>query len=167
MWSRFEELRRTIIRKRNDIALVALWTLLVSFLVIRIHAVTYAESVRLQYYQIPLADYGAPMAGPLDLVIVAIAGLIVGFFLSDIKEMFYGYLTMGFLSFIIGVVYVTLYIWFTLGWGPFFSYSAFDWEYPLYMAIATVFRIMFPWLLGCCLVGLVIAAFVRTWIFWS
>lgn len=156
-----------MIRKKKDIVLVALWTLLVSFLVIRVHYVTYAESIRLQYYQIPFADYGAPMAGVWDLLIVAIAGLIVGSFLSDIKEMIYGYLAMGCFSFIIAVVYVTLYIWYTLGWGPFFSYFAFDWEYPVFFAVATVFRIVFPWILGCCLIGLVVAAFVRTWLFWS
>jgi len=167
MSARLNSLFRTLVRKKNDVALVALWTVLISFVVIKIHWTAYAQSFMLRYFEIPFTLSQGPSAGALDLSIIAVAAIIVGLFVSDAKEMIYSFLLSTLFSFIIAVAYVTAYIWYTLGWGAILGSFSFDWEFAVYWAIATVFRIVFPWLIGVSLIGLAIAAFLRTWIIGS
>jgi hypothetical protein len=167
MLARLNNLFRTLVRKKNDVALVALWTLLISFVVIKIHWTAYSESFMLRYFEIPFSLSQGPSAGFFDLSIIAVAAVIVGLFISDAKEMIYSFLLSTLFSFIIAVAYVTGYIWFTLGWGAILGSFSYDWEFAVYWAIATVFRIMFPWFIGVSLIGLVAAAFLRTWILGS
>jgi hypothetical protein len=155
-----------VLKKKGDIALVLLWTGLVALIVIKIYWVGYTTSVRLTYYKTPFPTYEGPAPEFLDLVIILLAGIPVGLSLSDLNEMIYGYVAAMSLSFIVSVVYVTLYIWYILGWGAVFGLVAFDWEYAVFFAMEWVFRIMFPWVIGLCLVGLTVGAFLRTWIGW-
>lgn len=163
----FRSLAKTLVRKKNDVALVALWIMLISFVIMKVHWTNYLEVPRLQHDQVPFALYEGPTPTIFDLAMIGIAGMVVGFFISDAKEMAYGFIAAILGSFIITVTYVTLYIWIALDWGPILGVGAFDWEFAVYWAIMTVFRIMVPWVVGLCLVGLALAAFLRTWIFWS
>jgi hypothetical protein len=164
MWIKIGNIAKRMSKKRNDIAIVILWTALVSFIVIKSYWITYITSQRLSYFQIPFTLYEGPAAGALDIVVIVIASIVVGLFLSDAVEMLLGFTVAIFLTFVISVIYVTLYIWYVLGWGVLFGAVAYDWEYAVFFAVLTVFRIMFPWIVGICLIGLVIGAFLRTWV---
>lgn len=163
----FRNLAGTLTRKKNDVALVVLWAMLISFVVIKIHWTNYLEVPRLLRNQVPFALTEGPMPTIFDLAMIGLASFVVGLFISDAKEMAYGFVATFFASFVVTVSYVTLYIWFSLNWGPILSAVSYDWEFAVYWAIMTVFRIMVPWVVGTCLVGLALAAFLRTWIFWS
>jgi hypothetical protein len=157
------KIRTLLKKKKGDIALVLLWTALIALIVIKIYWVGYTTIVGLYYYKELFPQYGGPTPGVLDLVIVLLAGIPVGLSLSDLNEMIYGYAAAMSLAFVISVTYVTLYIWYVLGWGEVFGMVAFDWEYAVFFAMEWVLRIMFPWVMGLCLVGLTVGAFLRTW----
>ncbi len=163
----FRNLAGTLIRKKNDVALIALWIMLISFVVIKVHWTNYLEVPRLARQQVPFAYTEGPTPTAFDMAMIGIAGFVVGLFISDAKEMAYGFVVAFFASFIVTVVYVTLYIWYSLDWGPVLSAMSYDWEFAVYWAVMTVFRIMVPWVVGLCLIGLAVAAFLRSWIFWS
>jgi len=156
-----------VLKKKGDVALVLLWTALVALIVIKIYWVGYTTSVRLSQSKTLFPTYEGPGPGILDLIIVLLAGIPVGFSLSDVNEMVYGYFAAMSLAFVVSVTYVTLYIWYVLGWGQVFSMVAFDWEYAVFFALEWVLRIMLPWVMGLCLVGLTVGAFLRTWIGWG
>lgn len=161
---RIENIGKRLSRKRNDVLIVMVWTILVAFIVIKVYWVAYTTSGRLSYFQPAFTLYDAPTAGALDFLVIVIASVIVGLFLSDVHEMLRGFIATMLLTFIISVAYVSLYIWYALGWGALFGAVAYDWEYAVFFAILTVFRIMFPWIIGICLIGLTIGAFLRTWV---
>jgi hypothetical protein len=156
-----------LLKKKGDVALVLLWTGLVALIVVKIYWVGYTTSVGLSQSKDPFATYDAPGPGLLDLVIVLLAGIPVGLSLSDVNEMIYGYFVAMCLVFIVSVTYVSLYIWYVLGWEQMWGMVAFDWEWAVFFAMEWVLRIMFPWVMGLCLVGLIAGAFLRTWIWWA
>ncbi len=164
MFTRMKNMAKWMSRKRNDIALVMMWAALVALMVIKAYWVTYASSTRLSYFKIAIPGYEGLRPGLLDMLIIAAAGVVVGLFLSDVKEMLYGYVTAMALAFIVSVVYVTLYIWYVLELGLVFGTVAYDWEWAVYIAISVVFTLMFPWIIGVCLVSLAVGAFLRTWL---
>jgi hypothetical protein len=156
-----------VLKKKGDVALVLLWTALVALIVIKVYWVGYTTSVRLSQSKTPFPTYDAPGPGLLDLVIVLLAGIPVGLSLSDVNEIVYGYFAGMALVFVVSVTYVALYIWYVLGWEQTFSMVAFDWEYAVFFGMEWVLRIMFPWVMGLCLIGLIVGAFLRTWIWWA
>jgi hypothetical protein len=153
--------------KKGDLTVLLLWAALISVIVITIYWIGYTTSIRLSQTKTPFPTYGAPGPGPLDLVIVALSGIPVGLSLSDVDKIVYGYFATMILVFIASVTYVTLYIWYTLGWGKVFGMVAFDWEYAVLFAMEWVLRIMLPWIMGLCLLGLIIGAFLKTWVGWD
>jgi hypothetical protein len=161
MKKRMRSLFQRASRRRADILFVMLWSLVFSVIVIKIYLVAYIENLRLSYFQIPFASYGGPAPDILDMLIIAVISLIGGFVLRDVKEMLYGYVVAVSLSFIVGVTFVSFYIWSPLGWGELFSLGAYDWEWAVLMAIWGVFRIMFPLLVAVSLASVVIGAFTK------
>jgi hypothetical protein len=155
------------VKKKGDVAVLLLWTALLSLIVISIYWIGYTTSIRLSQHKTLFPDYDAPGPGFLDLVIVLFAGIPVGLSLSDVSEIVYGYFVVMLLVFIVSVSYVTLYIWYILGWGQVFSLATYDWEYAVFFAMEWVLRIMVPWVMGLCLAGLIVGAFLRTWLVWD
>jgi hypothetical protein len=141
-----------------------IWTAIVALVVIKAYWFTYASSIRLSYFKIVFPGYEGLRPGLLDMLIIAAAGVFVGLFLSDVKEMLYGYVTAMASAFIVSVVYVTLYIWYVLEFGSVFGAVAYDWEWAVYIALSVVFTLMFPWIIGVCLASLAFGAFLRTWL---
>lgn len=168
MWTAIKNVKRRLVRRRTDVAIVLLWTALIVLIVIKAYWIAYATSTRLSFFKPPVPGSSeGPRPDFLDLLIILIAGVLVGLFLSDVGEMLYGYIASMSLSFVAAVVYVAFYIWYALGWGVQFSATAFEWEWALFFAIQVVFTIMFPWIIGICLVGVTVGAFLKTWIGWA
>lgn len=169
MKTRIENFWRLITRKKIALLAVALWTLTLSLVIIKIYLLAYLKTNplginRLSYYKIPYPSYEAPSPEILDVVIVAVASLIVALVLSDVKEILYAYVASVSLSCVVGVAFVYFYIWVVLDLGVLFSLAPYDWEWVLLMAFLNVFRIMFPWLVAVSLLGGVAGSFLRGWI---
>lgn len=164
MLTRLNHLKRKISEQKSNIVLVVLWTILSSVIIIKIYWITYTQTVRLSYFKLIYAVYEGPTPEILDLALVAVASFLAGFYFTDIKELLYGYFANSLLTFVLGVTYVSLYIWYNLGWGEILGAFAFDWEWAIFFASLTVFTIMFPWILGVGLLSSIIGIFVKTWI---
>lgn len=167
MEKRIENLWRLISRKKFTLIVMVLWTLTLSLVIIKIYWLAYLETNPLginplSYHRIPYVTYFSPRV--LDLLILLGASLIVGLVLSDVKEMLYSYAASISLSFAVGVAFGSYYIWVVLDLGPLFSLAPYDWEWALYIAFLNVFRIVFPWIIAFCLLGVITGAFLRTWI---
>lgn len=169
MKTRVENFWRLITREKITLLAVALWTLTLSLVVIKIYLVAYLETNplginRLSYFQIPCTSYEGPSPRVLDVLIIAVASLVVGLVLSDVKEVVYGYIASVSLSLVVGVAFVSFYIWVVLDLGALFSLAPYDWEWVVFMAFWNVFRIMFPWLVAVSLLGVVAGSFLKGWV---
>jgi hypothetical protein len=159
----FGNLKKRIVRKKLDIVMVVVWTALIALIVIKAYWVAYHTEPHLVYEKPLYPVYGGPMPELLDLLIITVAGVIVGIFLTDAKEMLYGYVASMSLAFITAVIYVTLYVWYVLEWGPTLS-AASNWEWAVFFSIEIVFAMMFPWILSISLISLALGAFLKEWI---
>lgn len=148
------------IRKKDLIAFLLL-TAALSLIVIKIFWLTYTEVYRLLHYREIFALYQAPAPQWIDILLLLIASFLIASLFSTAKTLVYGFILSFFFSFLVAVVYVFLFIWYTLGWGEIFSLGPYDWEVPLFFSILNVFRIMFPIVIAPCLVGALIAFLVR------
>jgi len=155
--SLFERARR----RKADLLFVLLWSIIFSVVVIKVYLAAYLRILRLSYFQIPFASYDGPAPDILDMLIIAVISLIAGFFLHDIKDMLFGYVATVSLAFIVGVAFVSFYIWGPLGWGELFSLGPYEWEWALLLAVWNVFRIMFPLLVAISLISVIIGAFTK------
>lgn len=99
----------------------------------------------------------------MDLLIIAVAGLVVGLFVSDVKEMLYGYIAAMSTAFVVSAAYVIFYMWYVLDLESTFAAFAYGWEWAVFIAGSIVFALMFPWIVSACLISLTIGAFLRTW----
>jgi len=150
-------------RTKTDILTLIGWIILLSLVIIKVHWITYTQTTRLSYYKIAFAIYEGPSLSNLDLLIIAFASFLAGFVLSDAKTMLYGYIISMFSVFVIGVIYVLFFIWFFFGRGELFQAISYGWELAVYMAIMEIFRMMFPLILGVCLLSLAVGSLVRYW----
>jgi hypothetical protein len=163
MSTRFGGLVRRIIRKKRDLALVAFWTALISLIIIRVYLFAYSADPYLAYIKPPYPFTGSLSPDLTDMLIIGAAGIVVGLFLSDVQEMIYGYVATISLSFITGVIFVSFYIWYELGWGTSWS-SGYNWEWAPFLATEVVFALMVPWVIISALLSLIIGAFLKDWI---
>jgi len=155
---------KKVSKNKVNIALVLIWAFLLAFLVIKAYWLSYNTSNRLIHDRPLVPTYDLRGLDFWDLFVIFFSGVVMGLFLSDVKAMFYGYVAALFLSYAFSVTYITLYIWYVLDFGSLFSLFAYDWELAVYAALAVAFTIVVPWMICFCLVGLVVGAFLRTWI---
>jgi hypothetical protein len=167
MWKGIKNKVKNLSKRRNDIVLVMLWAALMAFTVIKTYWVSYNTRGRLIYIKPAYPGYDLSGCDPLDLFLVAVAGIVAGIFLSEVKEMVFGYVVAILSAFMISVMYVSLYVWYVLDLGPMFNALAYGWEWVVFIAASIVFALMFPWIMCICLVGLAVGVFLRTWIGWS
>jgi hypothetical protein len=140
-----------------------MWILLFSLIVVKIYVIAYL-TIRPLSTQRPIYDYVlGPTPDALDILCVSIISFIGGWVLHDPEEIFFGWVATILTTLILGVAFVSYYIWGPLGWGAVLSYAAFDWEQAVYFAIWNVVRIMFPLLIAASLISVVLGAYVRTW----
>ncbi|RLI40957.1 hypothetical protein DRO69_12200 [Candidatus Bathyarchaeota archaeon] len=167
MWVRIKETVGKVKQKRNDILILVLWSVLIAFMVVKTYWTAYQTANRLVYFKPAHPSYDLSNVNAVDLLIIAIASFIVGISLSDAKTLFYGYIFSLLLAFILCVIYISLYVWYVLDYGPLFSLMPYGWEWAFFIATSIVFALMFPWIFCICLVSLAVSSLLRSWITWS
>jgi hypothetical protein len=109
-------------------------------------------------------EYRAPSLGVVDILILVAMSLIVTIVLSDVRPIIFGFAASLVLSFVIAVAYVSLFIWYTLGYGSVFSGLAYGWEDAIYLGFLNMFFVMVPWVIGASALGIVMGFIIRGWI---
>lgn len=163
MMERAGVLRIFAVRKRS-IAIVLVWAIVISLIMIKTHWVFYVENVQFSVYRLPWrADEGPKFTG-MDWVLLILVSFLVGVVLTDAKKLAYGYFATMLLSIGVGIVYVFLYNWLVLRLGAILSEVPFGWEWALWTAILNVVRFMLPVGMFCCLIGVLTGSFIRIWL---
>jgi len=98
--------------------------------------------------------------GFVEYSLLFLCGIVCGFFFSDVKEAFYGFIFSMLLSFIIGIIFAFYYIWVELDFSSLFT-GPYEWEWAVYIAILNIFRMMFPAMVGLSLIGVVVGFFLK------
>jgi hypothetical protein len=147
---------------RKDALVVMVWALIISLIMINAHIAMYNSEPEYYHAQAAYVEYRAPSLGIMEMLILPAMAIVVAFILSDIKPILYGFVVSLVLSFIIAVTYVTLFIWYVLGYGEVLTY-AYSWEDAIYLGFLNVIFIMVPWVIGASAIGLVIGLVIRGW----
>ena len=124
---------------RRDVGLIVAWSILISAIILYNFNAFHVEN--------PFTmggGFGSPSFTLLERLVVLVAGFVVGFMLSDVKRLVYGYFTCMVMTYFIGVISLFLYIWFILNLGPVFQDIPFGWETVLFSAVSKVFGFMIP-----------------------
>ncbi|MEM3579641.1 MAG: hypothetical protein QXH40_01410 [Candidatus Bathyarchaeia archaeon] len=100
----------------------------------------------------------------VDLLIIILAGIILGVSITDVKKMLYGYAGAMFLAYFISVAFFFCHTWFLKGFQYGLSSIPYGWEWALLAAVLDAFVLMVPWAVCLCLVGMIVGAFVRVWV---
>ena len=128
----------TIIRRRRDVGLIVAWSILMSTIILYNFNAFHVEN------PFTMGAFGSPTFTLLERLVVLVMGFVVGFMLSDVKRLVYGYFASMAMTYFIGVISVFLYIWFIVNLGPVFEVIPFGWETVLFTAIIKVFGFMIP-----------------------
>jgi len=92
----------------------------------------------------PPAGWG-PSFSMLDYAIFLTASVIVGMVLDEMEDIIWSWVGSVLLSFVMSVIYSSLFNWFVLGWGETFSLDPWEgWQIVCYWSALALFRIMFP-----------------------
>jgi len=150
--------------KRMNLLIILAWIAIVSLVVIKTHWITYTKTPRIIYYKVAFTIYEGPTLSVVDFLIIIFAGFVVGLAMSDIRTLFYGYLLSMLCVFMIGVIYVAIFIWYVFSWGELFGAISYGWEWVILLGMLETFRIIFPWVVGVCLISLAIGFFAKSWI---
>jgi len=147
-------------RRRKDVLVVVLWAAAISLIMIKAYM--------LFYLQHPLGEefwcvYATPRLEILDIVILTVLSIAGTMILSDVESIVYGITASLFLSFIIAVTYASVFIWYVIGAGQFFSQVTYGWEYVLFAGFWKMFFVMVPWVIGTSVIGSVLGILIRTW----
>ena len=134
-----EKLRSlTAIIWRRDVGLIVAWSILISVIILNNFNTYHVEN------PFTMGAWGSPTFTYLERVVVLVMGFLVGFMLSDVKQMVSCYFMSMAVTYFVGVISVFLYIWFVLNLGPVFQDIPFGWETVLFTAIIKVFGFMIP-----------------------
>jgi len=146
--------------RRKDMLVVILWTVAISLIMIKAYMSFYLHSPLGQEFWVV---YDWPGLEWYDMVILTVLSIACTMILSDAESIVYGVAASLILSFIISVAYVSIFIWYVVGAGSFFSQVTYGWEYVLYAGFWNVFFVMVPWAIGASAIGLVIGILIRAW----
>lgn len=164
MWEITTRIKTRISKRRREVLLTVAWTLAVAALIIATHRTFYLTSAKFRHYNIPYLIHSGPAFTDLARVLLLAVGVLMGAFFTEVKRLIYSFFNTMVFSSLIGVVYVYVYIWSSLGLGQNLSQIAFGWELALFWAVVNVFRIMFPIGVILSLIGFVVGSIVRIWI---
>jgi len=161
---KFKKFDIRITPRKRDFLVVVLWTSLMVLVMVNAHRTLYLKP-RFRRSAIPWSPYEPPSLSAPEMLILLAASLLVTLTLSDVKSLIYGSIASLAVSFIIAVAYASLYIWFILDWQTVFSMGPYDWEIVVHFALMNMFWVMFPWVVGLSVVGIVFGFFVRGWLY--
>jgi magnesium-transporting ATPase (P-type) len=150
--------------RRKDALIVIIWAVVIALIMVKAHILMYQNDPLYYTHGKAWVEYKAPSLQTIDMFILAAMSIIVTIILSDVKPIIYGFAASHALSFVIAVGYVSLFIWYTLGYGELFSGVSYGWEDAIYLGFLNMFFVMVPWVIGISAIGLVVGVIVRNWI---
>lgn len=164
MMEKVRNLKIGIEVRKRDVAVVLGWSIAIALILIKAHQLFVLDNPQLAVYKRAYVHYLGASFTDFDRLLLVAISFLVGMFLVEIKSLVYAYFASMFLSFSFGVIYVFLYVWFTLGYGETLSQVAFGWEWAVWLALINVFRFMVPIGILFSLLGVVTGNFVRIWL---
>jgi len=89
----------------------------------------------------PPPYFWAPSFGLMEYMVLFFAGMVAGIVLVELETIFFGGIVSISLSFLISIIYASLYSWFMLGWKDVLSNYPWGFENLFFATICSVFRI--------------------------
>ena len=120
--------------KRREFMAILLWGVILGIIVSKVYWVGYQEIRWLYVYKVPYGWYETPNPKPLDLILVLAVSVIFGAVVSKVKTALYGYIGGLILAFLVGLIFVILYMWKVLQLEYLFTWSSFNWEWAIFFA---------------------------------
>ena len=155
---RLQRLRANISRRKRDIVVVICWSIAVTLLIMKSYTIYYVQNPNhINLY------YVAPIFTALDRVLLVVLGFLVGMMLTDVKSLVLGYFSSMLISYISGMVFVSLYHWANRGYEAFFLID-WGWEYIVSFSLVQIWRFMIPIGFVFCLIGLVVGNATRIFV---
>jgi len=150
--------------KKKEIIVVLVWTLLLTMVMIKAHYLLYLRNPRFFYFDIAYSRYQPPSLEIVDMLLLLVMSVVVGALLYDVKSLLFSYIASIGIAFIVAVTYVTLFIWFILDYGKNLSVIPFGWEWAIYMGFLNMLWVVFPYVMGISVIGIMIGYVLRTWL---
>jgi len=147
--------------KRREFMAILLWGVILGIIVSKVYWVGYQEIRWLYVYKVPYGWYETPNPKPLDLILVLAVSVIFGAVVSKVKTALYGYIGGLILAFLVGLIFVILYMWKVLQLEYLFTWSSFNWEWAIFFALINVGKIVFPYVFMLSLLGVIIGMILR------
>ena len=132
--------------KKVPIIVVVVWTVILSFVVIREFNVVYANPLAMDPdYRVAFApsySYLVPRLYGLDYVAIFVISVLAGFAIREVDAVLFGFLSCVMLLLVCVIAYVSWFIWYILGLGALLDASMVT--TIIWAAFLNVFRMMFP-----------------------
>lgn len=146
----------SLIRKRKgEVVVTIVWALAISAVIIIGFYLFHMEN------PFTSRSYGSAKFSDFDKLLLVVLGFVAGFCMTDVKCLVYGYFASMTVAYIISVIYVYFFMWFTLQLGLVLSSIPFGWETALHMAIVKVSMFMFPVGVGFSFIGVATGNMIR------
>jgi hypothetical protein len=160
--ARFADLIR---RNRRELIFTAFWTAIVSTVVIISYYSIYLTSVW-GYWRtaFSVSPWEGPSIGIAGIIVLIVTSIVAGYVISDSRSLISSYSFMAIISYAVSVAFSFSYLWFALGYQTSSTISGFVWEYYLYFAVVTIFRMFFPAALFTSLFGVALGSIVRVYL---
>jgi hypothetical protein len=132
--------------KKVPIIVVVVWTVILSFVVIREFNVVYANPLAMDPdYRVAFApsySYLVPRLYGLDYVAIFVISVLAGFAIREVDAVLFGFLSCVVLLLVCVIAYVSWFIWYILGLGALLDASMVT--TIIWAAFLNVFRMIFP-----------------------
>jgi hypothetical protein len=135
---RIRSLPAILYQRKIDVGVVLVWSVSMSVMLMLNFLTFY------QVEQFTMAAWNSPAFAPIEIIILAIVGLIATIIISDVKRVIFGYFTSMALIYIISTLAVFVYIWSVRELGLALGEIPYGWEIALFSAVVKVFGFMFP-----------------------
>jgi hypothetical protein len=159
--------------RRKKIVVLLLWSLSVALIAIKSYWLIYLPHPIYLYppgsqtgvpYMETFSKY-TPILDVWDFCLILAISLVVGAILLDLETILYSFLVHAFLFFTFIVTWMSLFIWYDLGY---YHYESVDFSYAVqlvvYLAVKNAFRMTFPLAFLLCFLGVFVGAFIRAYI---
>jgi hypothetical protein len=154
--------------RKKKIAVTLTWSVAIAGIVIKSYWLVYATNPVLVEHGIgwTQVDQWIPRLDTLDCLLIFLLGIIAGAILVDLETVLYSLIATTILSFLVPIAYSSLFIWYILRWGEAISVlgGLLLLQNVIYVAIISIFRMVFPIVVILSLLGVLLGAFGRGFI---
>jgi hypothetical protein len=151
-------------QRRKFVIVFLVWAFVIALIMIRAHYSLYLRSPKFFAYKIAYCVYEVPSFEVTDMVLLFVAGLVVGIIVCEVKPLIYGFAASVSVAFIIAVAYAALFIWFILGYQEFFALIPFNLEWVIYLGMISMLWLWFPFVIGISAIGMLVGVFINAWL---